>query len=173
MVLKLPWAKKRMFWAFQKSIFQLFASFLVTKLIPFSGKERQIVQIYLNQNFGRRSFLENGFGATLSLKTNVVSVWKEHFPVFCKCLSEEVKTIFRESEAKHSKLFLSKFGHRKLLRKYFWSYLELKNERCVRLKRAFFSFLQIFELRSWNRFLGKRGNAAKSFSIKSTLLRAF
>ena len=173
MVLKLPWAQKQMFWAFQKSIFQLFASFLVTKLKPFSGKERQIGQIYLNQNFGRRSFLENCFGATLSSKTNVVSVWKEHFPVFYKYLTEEVETIFREIEAKRSKLFLSKFGHRKLLRKCFWSYLELKNERRERLKRAFFSFLRIFELRSWNRFLGKRGNAAKSFSIKSTLVRAF
>ena len=154
MVLKLPWAKKRMFWAFQKSIFQLFASFLVTKLKPFSGKERQIVQIYLNQNFGRRSFLENGFGATLSSKTNVMSVWKELFPVFCNCLSEEVETIFRESEAKHSKLFLSKFGHRKLLRKYFWSYLELKNEYFERLKRAFSSFLLIFKWGSSNHFLG-------------------
>ena len=105
MVLKLPWAQKRMFWAFEKSIFQLFASFLVAKLKPFSEKGRQIVQIYLNQNFGISTFLENGFGATLSSKTNVVSVWKEHFPVFCKYLSEVVETIFRENEAKRSKLF--------------------------------------------------------------------
>ena len=132
MVLKLPWAQKRMFWAFENSIFQLFASFLVTKLKLFSGKGRQLVQIYLNQNFGIRTFLENGFGATLSSKANVVSVWKEHFPVFCKYLSEVVETIFRESEAKRSKLFKSKFGHRKLLRRWFWSYIELRNESCKR-----------------------------------------
>ena len=119
------------------------------------------------------TFLENGFEVTLSSKTNVVRVWKRHFSVFCKFLSDEVETIFWESEAKHSKLFKSKFGHRKLLRKWFWSYLELKNECSERLKRAFLSFLQIFEWRSWNHFLGKRGNAAKALSIKSTLLRAF
>ena len=173
MVLKLPWAEERMFWAFEESIFQFFADFWVIKLKPFSRKERQSVQDYLNQNLVLGSLLENGFEATLSSKTNVASVWKGHFSVFCKFLSNEVETIFWESKAKLSKLFKSKFGHRKLLRKWFWSYLELKNECSERLKRAFFSFLQIFEWRSWNRFLGKRGNAAKTFSIKSTLLRAF
>ena len=145
MVLKLPWAEKRMFWAFEESIFQFFANVWVTKLKPFSRKERQSVQDYLNQNLVIGSFLENGFEATLSSKTNVVSVWKEHFSVFCKFLSDEVETIFRESEAKHSRLYKSKFGHRNLIRKRFWSYLELKNECCECLKRAFFSFLQIFE----------------------------
>ena len=82
MVLKLPWAQKRIFWAFEKSIFQLFASFLVTKLKPFSGKGRQFVQIYLNQNFGIRTFLENGFGATLSSKTNVEAFEKNIFQFF-------------------------------------------------------------------------------------------
>ena len=55
--------------------------------------------------FGRRSFLENGFKATLSSKANVLSVWKEHFLDFCKFLSEGVETIFWESEAKRSTLF--------------------------------------------------------------------
>ena len=109
----------------------------MTKLKPFSGKVRQSIQNYWNQNLIIGSFLENGFEATLSSKTNVVSVWKEHFSVFCKFLSDEVETIFWESEAKRSELFKSKFGHRKLLRKWFWSYLELKNECSERLKRAF------------------------------------
>ena len=162
-----------MFWAFEKCISQFFPNFWVKKLKPFSGKVRQSVQNYLDQNLVIGSFLENGFEATLSSKTNVLSVGKRHFSIFWKCLSDEVETIFRESEAKRSKLFKSKFGRRKFVRKWFWSYLELKNECSERLKRAFFSFLQIFEWRSWNRFLGKRGNAAKTFSIKSTLLRAF
>ena len=173
MVLKLPWAQKRIFWAFEKCISQFFPNFWVTKLKPFSGKVRQSIQNYLNQNLVIGSFLENGFEATLSSKTNVVSVWKVHFAVFCKFLSDEFGTIFWESEAKRTKLFKSKFGHKELLRKWFWSYLELKNVCCECFKRAFFSFLKIFEWRSWNRFLGKRGNAAKTFSIKSTLLRAF
>ena len=98
--------------------------------------------------------------------------WKGHFSGFCKFLSDEVETIFWEREAKRSKLFKSRFDYRKLLKKWYWSYLELKNECSDRLKRTFFSFLQIFEWRRWNRFLGKRDNSAKNFSIKSTLLRA-
>ena len=165
--------KNEMFWAFEKSIFQFFPNFWVAKVKPFSGKVWQSIQNYLNQNLVIGSFLENGFEATLSSKTNVVSVWKEHFSVFCKFLSDEVETIFWESEAKLLKLFKSKFGHRKLLRKWFRSYLELKNECCEHLKRAFFSFLQVFEGRSWICFLVKRGNAAKTLSIKSNLLKAF
>ena len=148
MVLKLPWPQKRMLWAFEKGIFQLFASYWVTKLKPFSGKVRQSVQNYFNQNLVIASFLENGFEATLSSKTNFLSIWKEHFSVLCKFLSGEVETIFWESEAKRLKLFQSKFGHRKLLKKWFWSYLELKNECSEHWKRAFSNFLQIFEWQS-------------------------
>ena len=157
MVLKLPWAQKRMLWAFEKSIFQCFASFWVTKLKPFSGKVRQSVQNYLNQNSVVGNFLENGFEATLSSKANVLSVWKNHIPNFGKFLCDEVETIFKESDAKLSKLFKSKFGHRKLLRKWFWSYLYLKKERPERLKKRFSIFLQIIERRNWNHFLGKWG----------------
>ena len=146
-----------MFWAFEKNIFQFFANFWVTKLKPFSGKVRQSVQNYLNQNSVVGNSLENGFEATLSSKTNVLSLWKKHFAIFWKCLSDEVETIFRESEAKRSKLFKSKFGRRKFLRKWFWSYLELESECSERLKKPYFSFLQIFEWQSWNCFLEKGG----------------
>ena len=101
------------------------------------------------------SFLENGFESTLSSKTNVLNVWRENFSVICKLLGGEVETIFWESEAKHQRLFKSSFGHRKLLRKRFWSYLELKNQYCGHLKIAFFIFSQVFNWRSWNYFLGK------------------
>ena len=50
---------------------------------------------------------------------NVPGVSKEHYPAVCKFLSDEVETIFWESKAKRSKLFKSKFGHSKLLRKCF------------------------------------------------------
>ena len=173
MVLKLSWDQKRMFWTFEKGIFQFFGNFWVTKLKPFSGKVKESVQNYLNRNFVIGNYLGNGFEATLSSKTNVLNVWKGHFSVFWKFLSDEVKTIFWESEGKRSKLFKSKFGHKKLLRKWFRSYLELKNKCYERLKRAFFSFLQIFGWQSWNHFLGKRENVAKNFSIKSALFRVF
>ena len=162
MVLKLPWAPKRMFWAFKKTIFKFLANFCVTKLKPLFGKRRQSFRNYLSQNLVIGSFLENGFEATLSSKANVLSVWKNHIPNFGKFLCDEVETIFKESDAKLSKLFKSKFGHRKLLRKWFSSYLELKNECPERLKKTFFSFLQIFEWRSWNHFQGKWGKGFKT-----------
>ena len=140
---------------FENAIFQSFPSFWVTPLKLFSGKVRQSVQNYLNQNLVIGSFFENGFEATLSSKMIVLSVWKKDFPVFCKFLSDKVETVLREMEANCSNLFKTKFGHKNLPRKWFWSNLEFKNECCERLKRAFFSFLQIFEWRSWNRFLGK------------------
>ena len=166
MVLKLPWAEKRMFWAFEKCISQFFADFWVTKLKPFSGKVTQSVQNYLNQNLVVRGFLQNGFESFLSSETNVLSIWKGHFSVLCKFLSDEVETVFWEREAKRSKLFKSKFeskfGYMDLLRKCFWSNLELKSKCSKRLKKAFFSFLHIFEWQSWNHFLAKRGKAFKT-----------
>ena len=159
-----------MFWAFEKGIFQFFANFWVTKLKPFSGKVRQSIQNYWNQNLIIGSFLENGFEATLSSKTNVVSVWKEHFSVFCKFLSDEVETIFWESEAKRSELFKSKFGHRKLLRKWFWSYLELKNQCCERLKRAYFVFLANLSLKKLKPFVGKVGQSIESYLNQSLVI---
>ena len=179
MVLELPWAQKRMFWTFGRSIFQFFANFSLKKLKPFLGEVRQRIQSYLNQSLvigmfvengfeailssktsvvivwkghfsvickllsdevetsvweseakrsrlfklkcGCRSFLQNGFEATLSWNTNVLSLWKEHFSVFCKFLSDEVETICWKSYAKRWRLFKSKFGPRKLLKKWFWS----------------------------------------------------
>ena len=131
MVLKLPWAQKRIFLTFENGIFQFFENFWVTKLKLISGKVRQSVQNYLNQNFVIESFLENGFEATLSSKRNVLSVWKGHFSVFCKFLTDKVETVSWINETKRSKLFNSKCDHKKL-----------KNECTERLKRAFFSFLQ-------------------------------
>ena len=108
-------SSKRMFKAFEKSFFQFFANLWVTKLKPFSGKVGQSIKIYWNQSFVTRTFLENVFVATLSSQTNVLSVWKEHFSVFWQFLSDKVETLSWESEAKCSKLFKSKFGHRKCL----------------------------------------------------------
>ena len=115
MVLELPWAQKQIFWVSEKSFFQFFANFWVTKSKLFYGKVRQ-----------------------------------------------NIKTFFK-----------SKFRHGKLLGKWLWSYLELKNEFSERLKRAFLSFLQIFEWRRLNRFLGKRDNASKTFCVKSALFGGF
>ena len=156
-----------MFWAFENSIFQFFASFWVVKLKSFSGKVRQGVQNYLTQNLVIGHFLENCFEASLSWKTNVVSVWKKHFSIICKCLSHEVEINFWESDGKRWNIFQSKSCHSTLPRKWFWSYLELKNECSEHLKRPFSSFLQNFEWRSWNHFLRKRGKTLNTILIKT------
>ena len=196
MVLRLLWAQKRMFWVFEKRIFQFFANFCVTKLKPFSGKARLSLQNHLNsksvirsllengseatlrsktnvlsiwrkvsvfcnfrvtkliplsgkvrqdikkclnQNLVIRSFLENGFDATLSSEKNVLSIWKGNFSDFYKFLSDENETVFWECETKPSKF---KVGHKKLFKKRFWIDLEIKNECSKHLKREVFRFLQ-------------------------------
>ena len=159
MVLELPWPQKRMFWAFEMIIFQFFANFWVMKPKTFSRTVRQSCQNYLNQNLVIVSFLEKVFEATLNSKTNVLSIWKGHFLVFSQTFEWRSWNCFL---GKRSKLFRSKFDHKKLPRNWFWSNLDIKHECSVHLKRAFLSFLQIFEWQSWNHFLGKWGKAFKT-----------
>ena len=213
-------------WTTENAIFTCFANFWATKSKVFSGKVRQSIQNYLNQNLVVRTFLENGSGATLSSKTNVVSIWKGNFTVFFASFwvtklkpfygkvkqgiqsqlnqnlvigiflangSEATLTSnmnlsvwkghfplfanFWEIKLKRPKLFKSKLGHSKLLKKWFWNYLELKNEYCQRLKWAFFIFVQVFEWRSWNHFLVigsvlENGFEAP-FSSKTNVLRVW
>ena len=146
MVLRLPCAEKRVFWVFEKSIFQFFENFWEAKLKPFLGKVRQSVQNYLNQNLVIGSFLESGFQASWSSKANLARLWKGHFSDFRKLLSGEVETIFVESEAKRSKLFKSKFGHRKLLC-LFGSILENASQFLFdRSRQSLLEFLNIFNV---------------------------
>ena len=131
-----------------------------------------MVQNYLKQN-GHRNLIRKWFWSYLELYNERSERLKRHFSVFCYFLSDEVEIIYWESEAKRSEKFKSKFGQRKLLRKRFWSYLELKNECWECLKRAFFSFLEILRDEFDTAFWGKRDNSTKTSSIKSALLWAF
>ena len=74
----------------------------MTKVKPFLEKVRQSVRIYFNQNSGIKTFSENGFGASLRSKPNIMSFLKEHFSDFCEFLSNEGEIIFWESETKRS-----------------------------------------------------------------------
>ena len=76
MVLKLPWAQKRMFLTYEKAIFQFIANFWVTKFKSFTGNLRQSLQNYINQNLVIGSFLENDFEISLNSKTNILGIWK-------------------------------------------------------------------------------------------------
>ena len=91
-----------MFWAFEKSIFQLFASFYETKLKPFSGKVGQSVQNYLNQKFVIGSFLEKSVEAILSSKNECSERLKREFFGFL--------LVFLVFEWRSWNNFLVKFG---------------------------------------------------------------
>ena len=69
--------------AFQNRIFHVFANFSATMW----GKRGK---------WGKKSKLFKfvGFEATLRSKANVVNIWKCHFLIFCKFLSNKVETVF-------------------------------------------------------------------------------
>ena len=140
-------------WKENFSFFYKFLSHEVENI--FLGTFTESFQNYLNQNLVIGNFLENCFGAILSSKANLLSVWKNHFSGFCNILSDKVAAIFWGSEAKQSKLFKSQFSYRRLLRKWFWSYLELKNGCSERLKRTFFSFFANLWVTKLKPFFGK------------------
>ena len=94
MNLEQPWDQKRMFWGFEKSIFQFFGIVLVTNIKPFFGKVIQTFQDHLNQNLFIENVLENSCRATLNSKTNVLSIWRKHFSVFCEFLSDQIEPVF-------------------------------------------------------------------------------
>lgn len=100
----------------------LFADLWVMKFKPFSGKVRQSISNYLNLKLIIGRTLEEDLQATSSSKTNVLSVF------FYKFLSDEFETVLRKSKVKRSKPFKSEVGFRKHSRKWFSSYLEVKNE---------------------------------------------
>ena len=81
-------------------------------------------------------------------------------------MSDEVGTITWERKAKRSKLFKSKFGHRKLLRKWFQRYFQLKTECSERLKRALFSCFQILSDEVETIFWESKAKPIKLFKSK-------
>ena len=157
----------------KRAVFSFFANCWVTKLKPFSGEVKQNVEDCLNQKLGIGSFLENDFERILGTKTSFVSVWKGHFLVFWRFLSDEVETIFWEIKRKRSKLFQSKFGHKKLLRKCLWSYVQLKNECCECLKRAFSVFFANFSLKKLKPLFGKVRQSIQSHLNQSLVIGMF
>ena len=92
---------------------------------------------------------------------------------FWKLLSEEVETISWESEAKRSTLYKSKFGHRKLLRKWFWSYLELKKRMFWAFEKSIFQFFINFSLTKLKPFLEKVRQSIKSYLNQYFVIGSF
>ena len=127
----------------------------------FSEKARQTWRP-IKFKVGHRKLFRKRFWSDLEIKNECSERLEREIFGFLQILSDKVETILWESKAKHQKLFKSKLGHTNLLRKWFRSFLELKNQYCGRLKIAFFSFLQDFDWRGWNHFLGLRGKMFKT-----------
>ena len=116
--------------------------------------------------------MENCFEATWTANTNPLSVWKEHFSVFSQFLSDKVKTVFCEYEANPSRLFKSKFDHSKLLRKLFWSYLELKKQMLRAFKKRIFQFFANFWVTKWKPFPRKMMQSVQNYLNQKLFIRS-
>ena len=145
-----------MFWAFEKGVFTFFWKYLRDEVETIFWENETKCSKVFKSKFDQRKLLRKYVKSYLDLKSKCSECLKRaFFFFFYKFLSDEVETVFSEKEAKHLIIFKSKVGHRKLLRKWFWSYLDLKNECSEHLKWSFFSFLQIFEWWGQNHFPGK------------------
>ena len=162
-----------MFWPFENGIFQLFCKFLSDKVETVFRESKTEPSRPFKFKVGHRKLFRKWFWSDLRIKNEYSEHFEREIFSFLQFLSDEVETIFWKSEAKHKKLFKSKFGHRSFLRKWFWTFLELKNKYCGHLKITWFSFLQIFDWRSWSNFLRKWGKTWKTFLNQNLVIRSF
>ena len=88
MVLEQPLAQIWMLWVFEKVTFQLFASFLSDKVETIFWESEAKRSNLFKSKLITGNFLENGFGATLSSKTYILSIWKGHFKFLWKFLTD-------------------------------------------------------------------------------------
>ena len=72
-------------------------------------------------------------------------------------------TMLKPFFGKRGKPLETVYLKRKHFRKWFWSYIQIKNECFECLQMEFFTFLQIFEWQSWNCFLGKASQRNKNY----------
>ena len=162
MVLNLGWAKNLVLWVFEKRIFQFFANFWVSKLKRFFWENEGKRSRQYKSKFGHRSFLENGFKSTLTSNENVLSIWKEHFLVFCKFLSNEVQTIFWESEGKHLTLFKSKLSQSWAQKRVLWVF-----------EKGIFQFFEDFWVTKWRQFSGKLTESVQNCFNQNLVIGTF
>ena len=147
-----------MLWTFENAIFQFFANFWIAKLKLFSGKARQSIQKYLNQNLVLGSILGNGFEVTSSSTANALNFSKWHFLVFCKFLSNKVGKVRQSMKnCVNQNMVIGIF-----LENGFKASLSSKTNVLSVYKMIFFKFFAIFQWESWNHFLGKWGKASKT-----------
>ena len=148
---------------------------LFLQFILMSRKDRLIETIFWEtKKLVIGSFLQNGFEATLGSKMNRVSIWKGKFLGFLQFLNDEAEIIFWKSKAECLKLFKSKSSQRNLLRKWFRSFVELKNQYCGHLKIVFFIFLFLsFWLTKLKPFPGKVRQSVQNYLNQYLIIGSF
>ena len=87
-------------------------------------------------------------------KRNVLRVWKGHFPVFCKFLSDEVETVFWENNQLNQDQLNSKLVIASFLENGF-SDLEIKKRMFWAFGKRNFQFFASFWLTKLKPFSGK------------------
>ena len=155
-----------MFWAFWKGHFSIFCKFLNDAVETVFWESETEPSRPNKFKDGHSKLFRKWFWSNLEVKNEYSEhLEREIFRVFFQFLSDQIEMIYWKSKAKHQQFFESKFGHRNLLIKWFWSFPELKNQYCGRLKTAFFSVFAGFWLTKLKPFYGKvRQNVQKDFN---------
>ena len=152
-----------MLWIFENAIFTIFANFWAAKSTKlFSGKVRQSIQNYLNQNLVIGIFLENGFGASLSSKTSVVSVWKRHFTIFWNVWVTKLKPFSGKVRQSVQTYLNQNLVTGSFLEYGFGATLSSKTNVLSVWKKHFSSFLQHFWVMKLKGFSGKVRESVKN-----------
>ena len=99
MILKLPWAHKRMFWAFEKDIFQFLQIFSDEVETNFQESETEFSRP-IKFKVGDRKLSRKLFWSDLEIKNECLEHLEREIFSYLQFLSDEVETIFWESETK-------------------------------------------------------------------------
>ena len=170
MILKLTWAQKRMFWAFEKGIHSsVFCKFFSDVETVFWESETEPSRPF-KFKVGDGKLYRKWFWSDLEIKNKCSKHLEREIFSFLQFLSEEVKP-FSEKVKQNTKSCLNQFGHKNFLRKSFWSFLQWV---LWAFEKGIFQFFANFWVTKLKPFSGKaRHIAAKRFCIKSVLLGAF
>ena len=164
MVLKLPWCKRQMFWAFEHGIFQFFCNFLSDKVETAFWESAAKHSKLFKSKFGHRNLFR---------KSLYIEVKNEYFD----CLKIRFFTFLNSFERRSWKRYLGKQGkdnlNQWLFRKCSWIYLVVKSECPQRLEMIFFHFFASFSVTRLKSLLRKQGKAFKLVVIRSILQYSF
>ena len=103
----------------------------------------------------------------------MLRAFENEFFIFLLIFESRRLNCFLEKRDKVLKPLKSKFNHSKVFRKWFWSYLELKNKCYGCLKMIFFGFFANFSVNKLKPFSGKLSQNFKNFRSKVSYSKHF